>query len=134
MPQTFVIDQAATFDGIAFLGCTPRLEFQSEKQDRTRDGLGKWQVECVAAFKDQFGNASHEIIKVNIAAASDPGAGLGAYTPVQLVGFVVGVVPPEVRKDNRGQDKLVGGTVWYRADALQPVQASAPRRSAANSE
>ncbi|MEV0203523.1 hypothetical protein AB0I37_30420 [Micromonospora purpureochromogenes] len=133
MPQTFVIDQAASFTGIAFLSSAPRLEFGSDKQDRTRDGLGKWQIECVAGFRDQFGNASHEVIKVNVAAANDPGAQMSPYTPVQLVNFVVGVVPPEMRKDGRGQDVVRGGTVWYRADEIRPTQqapAGRPKASA----
>ncbi|WP_181725771.1 hypothetical protein, partial [Nocardia gipuzkoensis] len=94
---------------------------------RTPDGRLKWDVQLVAGFRDQFGSSQHEVIKVNVASNTDPGAGLNPYTPVQLINFVVGVVPPEVRKDNRGQEKLVGGTVWYRADEIRPIGATKTR-------
>jgi hypothetical protein len=119
MPQTFVIDQAATFAGVAFLESAPRFAFGTQDQDRTADGTPKWDVSLVASFKDGFGRSQHEVIKVGIAAHQKPGEGLAQYTPVQLVNFVVGVVPPEIRKDARGQDKVSGGSTWYRADALQ---------------
>jgi len=120
MPQTFVIDQAASFTGIAFLESKPKTVFgKPDEQDRTPDGRLKWDVQFVAGFRDQFGSSQHEVIKVNMASNTDPGAGLSPYTPVQLVNFVVGVVPPEVRKNNQGQEKLVGGNVWYRADEIR---------------
>lgn len=133
MPQTFVIDQAATFAGVAFLESAPRLAFGTQDQDRTADGTPKWDVSLVAGFKDAFGRSQHEVIKVGIASHQDPGDGLASYTPVQLVNFVVGVVPAEVRKDNRGQDVVRGGTTWYRADAIVPAGATTngSRRSAA---
>ncbi|MEU4345774.1 hypothetical protein AB0H00_31775 [Nocardia sp. NPDC023852] len=128
MPQTFVIDQAATFTGVAFLKAIPKTVFgKPDEQDRTPDGRLKWDVQLVAGFRDQFGGDQHEVIKVNVASNVDPGQGLGQYTPVQLVNFVVGVVPPEVRKDNRGGEKLVGGTTWYRADEVRPLNAKATR-------
>ncbi len=137
MPQTFVIDQAATFAGVAFLESAPRLAFQSDQQDRTADGTPKWDISLVAGFKDSFGRSQHEVIKVGIASHQNPGEGLPPYTPVQLVNFVVGVVPPEVRKDNQGREKLVGGTTWYRADSLAPAHvapASGGRRQQAAGE
>lgn len=136
MPQTFFIDQAATFSGVAFLQSAAKTVFGSpDVKDTTQDGRIKWEVQLVAGFKDQFGNPSHEVIKVNVAAATDPGQGLGQYTPVQLVNFVVGVVPPEIRKDSRGQEKVVGGSTWYRADEIRPIsQPSGTKRAAAASE
>lgn len=135
MPQTFVIDQAATFEGVAFISAVPRLAFGTQDQDRTADGTPKWDVSLVAGFKDSFGRGQHEIIKVGVAAHQNPGDGVQMYTPVQLVNFVVGVVPPEVRKDARGQEKLVGGTTWYRADSIQSaLSAPTGRRQTAAAE
>ncbi|MEU4843285.1 hypothetical protein [Nocardia testacea] len=135
MPQTFVIDQAATFAGVAFLESKPKTVFgRPDEQDRTPDGRLKWDVQLVAGFSDQFGGSQHEVIKVNMASNTDPGQGLDPYTRVQLVNFVVGVVPPEVRKDSRGQEKLTGGTVWYRADELRPITSAAPKTRATNAE
>ncbi|WP_207921593.1 hypothetical protein, partial [Micromonospora sp. KC721] len=39
MPQTFIVDQAATFQAVAFLGAEPRIEFGTrDKQETTKDG------------------------------------------------------------------------------------------------
>ena len=129
MPQIFHVDQAATFTAVAFLEANPTLEFGSKEQGRTADGLLKWDVQLVAGFRDQFGNSAHEVIKVGVAAGRNPGEGLAPYTPVHLINFVVGVVPPEMRKDNRGQERVTGGTTWYRADEIRPISqpASAPK-------
>lgn len=122
MPQTFVIDQAATFTGVAFLQSSPRMVFGSRtEQDRTADGLGKWEIQCVAGFRDQFGTGSHEVIKVNVASMRDPGEALTPYSPVHLINFTVGVIPPEMGTDRNGASKVKGGTTWYRADEVRPT-------------
>ncbi|WP_207921594.1 hypothetical protein, partial [Micromonospora sp. KC721] len=37
MPQTFIVDQAATFQAVAFLGAEPRIEFGTrDKQETTQ--------------------------------------------------------------------------------------------------
>jgi hypothetical protein len=131
MPQIFRIDQAATFSAIAFLEATPKRIFGSSEQDRTADGLPKWDVQLIAGFRDQFGNNAHEVIKVGVASGRNPGEGLAPYTPVALVGFVVGVVPAEIRKNNRGEDRVTGGTTWYRADEVRPISAPTGQRQAA---
>jgi hypothetical protein len=132
MPQTFVIDQAATFAGVAFLQSAPRMVFGSRtEQDRTADGLGKWEIQCVAGFRDSFGGSSHEVIKVNVAASRDPGEGLNPYTPVHLIGFTVGVIPAEMGTDRNGAQKVKGGTTWYRADEVRPTSQPGRGKSAA---
>lgn len=134
MPQTFVIDQTATFAGVAFLEAAPRLAFGTQDQDRTSDGTPKWDISLVAGFKDAFGRSQHEVIKVGIASHQNPGDGLAPYTPVTLVNFVVGVVPPTITKDNRGQERISGGSTWYRADALQSNIPQQARRGSTASE
>nr|WP_181411520.1 hypothetical protein [Nocardia aobensis] len=120
MPQIFAIDQAATFSGVAYLQSTPKTVFgQPDVKDTTADGRIKWEVQLVAGFKDQFGNPSHEVIKVNVASHTDPGEGLNPYTPVQLINFVVGVVPPEMGQDRNGNQKIRGGSTWFRADEIR---------------
>jgi hypothetical protein len=133
MPQIFAIDQAATFDGVAFLKSTPKTVFGSpDVKDTTQDGRIKWEIRLICAFKDQFGGDQHEIIKVGIAAHTDPGEGLVQYTPVQLVNLVVGVIPPEMGADRNGNQKVRGGSTWFRADELRPIQVAAtPKRGAA---
>lgn len=134
MPQTFVVDQAATFSAVAFLEANPKMVFGKQgEQDMTADGTPKWEVQLVAGFK-QFGRSSHEVIKVGVSSHSFPGEGLAPYTPVQVVGFTVGVTPPEVRKDSQGREKLVGGSTWFRAEEIRPLTATAPVPSARKAE
>jgi hypothetical protein len=42
MPQTYKIDQAATFAGVALLSVEPKVAFGGTEQDRTSDGVPKW--------------------------------------------------------------------------------------------
>lgn len=136
MPQTFVIDQAATFTGVAFLQSEPKRAFQSDQQDVLADGRGKWEVQVVAGFRDNFGNSTHEVMKVNVASATDPGDGLAPYTPVQLINFVVGVVPAEMGTDRNGGQKVKGGSTWFRADEIRStaVPSGGSRRNSAPAE
>jgi hypothetical protein len=127
MPQTFIVDQAATFQAVAFLGAEPKIEFGSrDKQEITRDGLPKWDVQVVAGFRDNFGKVNNEVIKVGFAGPKNPSEFLGMYTPVHLVGFTVGVMPKTAKDD---KDKVIGFTVWYRCDDIRPLnQAPAPSK------
>lgn len=124
MPQTFVVDQAATFAAVAYLQSAPRMKFGTQMQENTKDGTPKWDVELVASFRDNFGKLSSEVIKINVASPKDPGEGLGMYTPVQLVNFVVGVMDKTIKDKDTGETKVVGAHVWYRADALRPISAT----------
>ena len=135
MPQTFVIDQAATFTGVGFLQSSPKMAFQSDQQDALPDGRLKWEVQVVAGFRDNFGNSTHEIIKVNVASATNPGDGLAQYTPVHLINFVVGVIPAEMGTDRNGGQKIKGGSVWYRADEIRSTAVpSGSRKTNATTE
>jgi len=133
MPQMFIVDQAATFSAVAFLESSPKIAFGKETQDTTKDGTPKWEVQLIGGFRDQFGKNAHEVIKVNVTSPKDPGEGLNPYTPVHMTNFTVGVTPPEERTDGQGRKKIVGGTVWYRADSIQAATAGAARRSSSES-
>lgn len=134
MPQIFAVDQAATFSGVAFVQSTPKTVFgQPDVKATTQDGRIKWEVQLICGFKDQFGNQSHEIIKVNIASYTDPGEGLNQYTPVQVVNFVVGVVPPEIGQDKNGNQKVRGGSTWFRADEIRSLATPSNGRTKAAS-
>lgn len=124
MPQIFRVDQAATFVAVAFLSSAPKTKFGTLDQDKTRDGLPKWEVQVVAAIRDGE-RTSNEVLKINLASPTDPGQGIGMYTPVQLVGMAIGVTPAEQVTDQRtGQTKVRGGSVWYRADAIRATSAT----------
>jgi hypothetical protein len=122
MPQTYKIDQAATFAGVALLSVEPKVAFGSAEQDRTSDGVPKWEAQLVAGFH-QFGKINNEILKVGVVAHTNPGDGLAPYTPVELVGFEVGVM------EKKGRDgQVVGVQVWYRAEQLRPISSTASRK------
>ena len=120
MPQTFVVDQSATFEAVALLSVEPKKQFGAETQDTNKDGVPKWEAQVVAGFKDNFGRVNNEVIKIGITSPKNPGENLSLYTPVQLVNFTVGVIE-KTAKDDRA--KVIGFTVWYRADALRPLNA-----------
>ena len=131
MPQTFIVDQAATFSAVAFLESTPKPVFGSRtgEQATTRDGVPQWEVQVIGGFRDQFGKNAHEVIKINVASHRDPGEGLAAYTPVIMSNFVVGVTPTEQYEDKKtGQTKVRGGSIWYRADRIESAIPTRPQR------
>ena len=116
------VDQAATFNAVVLLSCEPKLAFGSDQQDKTRDGVPKWEVQAVCGFRDQFGRTSNEVLKIGVAAERNPGDGVSQFSPVQLVNFVVGAM----EKRSRDGD-LTGITVWYRADEIRPLTATSGR-------
>jgi hypothetical protein len=112
----FKIDQARTFMGIAFLG--------SDVQEVAKDGTPKWQVEVVAGFRDQFGRVNNEVLKIGVASHKNPGEGVHPYTPVQLVEFEVGVMEKTKRNPETNEERVIGVTVWYRANEVRPLAAT----------
>lgn len=128
MPQTFIVDQAATFQAVAFLAADPKMEFGSrDRQETTKDGIPKWEVQLVAGF-NQFGKVVSEVIKVGVASYKNPAEGLSMYTPVHLINFTVGVTPAEERTNDKGVKRIVGGTAWYRCDEIRSALAPAPSK------
>lgn len=121
MPQVFVVDQGATFEAVALLGCNPKTKFGSQEQDVNSAGVPKWELEVVASFKDSFGKTTHETMKVGVAAPKNPADGLGMYTPVQLVNFVVGVMDKTSVDKRTGEIRATGAQIWYRCDAIRPA-------------
>jgi hypothetical protein len=126
VPQTYKIDQAATFAGMVLLSVEPKLVFGTTEQERTGDGVLKWEAQLAAGFR-QFGKISNEILKVGVAPHTNPGDGLPPYTPVELVGFEVGVMPKSKRNPD-GSERILGVQVWYRAEQLRPISSTAPRK------
>lgn len=118
MISNFKIDQTATFAGLVFLSCDPKLGFQSTEQEKTKDGTPKWELQILGAFRDGFGKTNNEVVKVGIAAHHNPADGIAAFSPVQLVDFEVGVME-RTKKDQNGQEKVIGVSVWFRASKLR---------------
>lgn len=129
MPQNFKVDQAATFANVILLSSAPKLKFGSDvDQECTKEGVPKWEVQVAAGFH-QFGKITNEVLKIGIAAAKDPADGLTPYSPVELVGFEVGVM------EKTGKDgQITGAQTWYRAEAIHSTAAIGPAKSAKAAE
>lgn len=128
MPQTFKVDQAATFANMIALSSAPKLKFGSDTdQECTKDGTPKWEVQVAAGFYS-FGKVTNEVLKIGVAAEKDPSEGFQLYAPVELVGFEVGVM------EKTGKDgSPIGFQVWYRADEVRSTRATGPSTPAAAS-
>lgn len=122
-PQVFAVDQAATFGAVLALAANPKTALGSDEQQTTKDGGKKWEVQLSAGFR-QFGKTNFETIKVGVVADKDPLDGITPGTPVQLVGFQVGVMDKQIRDKETGQSKTVGAQVWYRADEIRSTAAT----------
>lgn len=124
MPQNFKIDQAATFANMIVLSSAPKLKYGSDvDQECTKDGTPKWEVQVAAGFH-QFGKITNEVLKVGVASDKDPAQGLPPYSPVELVGFEVGVM------EKTGKDgSPIGFQVWYRAEQIRSTAATGPAAS-----
>ncbi|GAB3916171.1 hypothetical protein GCM10029964_128990 [Kibdelosporangium lantanae] len=117
--MNFKIDQAATFAGLAFLSCEPKLKFGSDTdQECAKDGTPKWVVQLVAASRNSFGGTENNILKVGITSHGNPGSALPPFGPVQLVGLEVGVME-KTRRQADGSEKVIGVTVYYRAEKIR---------------
>ncbi len=123
MMMNFKIDQTATFAGLVFLSCEPKTEMGSDRQATTKDKTPKWEVQVLGAARDSFGKTNNEVIKVGIASHHNPAEGLAPFTPVQLVGFEVGVME-KTKKLPDGTEKQIGVTVWFRAAQIRDVAAT----------
>lgn len=124
MPQTFVIDQARTFDKVILLSVEEKLAFGTDKQDTTKDGTPKWEAQVAAGFR-AFGRTQNEVLRVGVASTSNPAEAIQPYSPVELLGFQVGVM------EKTGRDgQVIGFQVWYRADEIRSIADTRPARGA----
>ncbi len=123
MRANFKIDQGATFAGLVFLSCQPKLAFGSDQQERTKDGRLKWTVEVLGAAYDGFGGTSNEVLKVGVVSSTDPAEGINAFTPIELSDFEVGVME-KTKKNADGTERVVGVNVWFRASEIKLAHAS----------
>lgn len=124
MPQNFKVDQAATFANVILLSSAPKLKFGSDvDQECTKEGVPKWEIQVAAGFH-QFGKIQNEVLKVGVASSKDPVEGVQPYSPVELVGFEVGVM------EKTGKDgSVIGAQTWYRAEAIRSTAATGPAKS-----
>jgi len=127
MPQTYKVDQAATFSTVVLLSVEPKAIFGSDEQDRTSDGVPKWEVQCAAGFR-QFGKITNEIVKVGMISHQRPGDGIPAYSPIELVDLEIGVMPKSRKNRDTGDEEMIGVTVWARCSEIRAIGATASRQ------
>ena len=127
MPQTYKVDQAATFSTVVLLSVEPKPIFGSDEQDRTSDGVPKWEVQAAAGFH-QFGKITNEILKIGINSHRNPGEGIAPYSPVELVDLEIGVMPKSRKNRDSGDEEMVGVTVWARCSEIRAIGATATRQ------
>ncbi|GLZ43717.1 hypothetical protein [Actinokineospora sp. NBRC 105648] len=120
MLSNFKIDQSATFAGLVFLSCEPKLKFNSTEQDRTKAGAPKWELQVLGAFRGFGGGTSNEVVKIGMTGDGNPGQGINPFTPVSLVDFEVGVME-KTKKDDQGNERVIGVTVWFRCSDVRDV-------------
>jgi hypothetical protein len=131
----FKIDQKATFPtGVVYLSCVPKTAFGTrDRQEETKDGTPKWEVQILAMTVDPFGKPANGVLKIGINSHRDPSEGIPMMIPIDLVGFEIGVMDKVVKDKNTGEEKVIGAQVWYRAEAIRPLHATpeSPRKAAA---
>lgn len=127
-PNSFKIDQAATFQMVMVMDVAPKLKFGSETdQECLKDGTPKWTAQVTAGFRT-FGAPKFAVLAITIASHEDPCQGVQPGMPVELVGLEVGVMDKKVKDRDTGQEKIVGAQVYYRAEGIRPIGATAHKR------
>lgn len=127
MFTNFKIDQTATFNAVVLLSCEPKIAFGSrDRQETTKDGTPKWEAQVVATTTDQFGKPQNAVLKVGFTGHVNPAGTIQPYTPIQFKDFEVGVMEKTKRNPETGEEKVIGVTVWYRAQEIRSLVASSP--------
>lgn len=118
--QSVTVDTAKTFDMCALMACAPRLAFQSEEQEKAKDGTPKWEVSIAVAYTDSFGKPASEVIKVGMQSRTNPCESIPVLTPVELVDLTIGVMDRETRNRDTGMRELAGAATFFRCREIRP--------------
>lgn len=102
------IDVARSFQQVMVVAVQPRMKFQSDEQDSTKDGRLKWDVQLSVTVNGPFGD-QYSMLKVGVL-GDEPQVTPGSL--VELVGFQVGLMPD--------------AAPWFRADEVRPLAATGP--------
>jgi hypothetical protein len=121
MPGMITVSQQETFSTPPLvMSVGPRLKFGTDQQDITRDGQRKWSVQVAVGYFPDFGmRAVAEVIEVGLT-GEDPGSVAQPGMPVQFDRLRVGVSAPEKRPTKDGGERVVGGKLYWQADAVRP--------------
>lgn len=123
MPGMITVDQQSTFATPPLvMSAGPRLKFGTDQQDITRNGERKWSVQVAVGYFPDYGmRAVAEVIEVGLTGEApevQPGM------PVQFDRLRVGVSAPEQRQREDGGSRVVGGKLFWQADACRPFSGS----------
>lgn len=128
---TLAINPAQTYASAVLMACGPKIEYGTQgAQAKAADGRPKWEAQVAVTYLAEPGQrAQSEVVNVTITADQDPGAGLPAPCPAELVDLRVGWTAPEVR-DGRAR----GGRPWYQASGIRAAQGVNGHRQPAKAE
>jgi hypothetical protein len=126
---TLAVNPAQTFASAVLMACGPKIDYETKVQAKSATGLPKWEAQCAVTYLAEPGQrAVSEVINVTITNAADPGTGLTAPCPVELVDLRVGWSTPQQRENGRG---ITGGKPWYQAGSLRSAPGQRPVKDAA---
>jgi len=124
-----MIDVRNTYSALFLLSCGPRMRFQTAQeranglapeQDRSKDGLPKWEATLAVTYHSLPGaRMQSETLSVTLLAASDPASSIPPG-PVDVEGLRCGLSAPESGEGGR----IRGGKLWYQADKIVPFDTS----------
>jgi hypothetical protein len=116
---TYTINTAATFAAVFLMASGPRTKYGTTEQDRTAEGLPRWECQLAVTFLAEPGQRPvSDVLSVTIAAEHDPAASITPGTPVELTDLRLGVSQAEARQDGRG---VRGGRPYYTASGIRPA-------------
>jgi hypothetical protein len=125
VPQTFKVDQAATFTKVILLEVEPKVAYGSDQQERNREGVLRWSAQVVAGFR-AFDRSSNEVLKIGFDSETEPQ--IEPYTPIELVDFEIGFMAKERKNKETGASEMTGVSVWCRCREIRPISSTASGR------
>lgn len=112
------VDQAATFKQAVLVQVDPKLAYQSDQQEKTRDGVPQW-VAQVMVKVENFGRETNEVIKVSIASHKNPAEDIPPFSPLRMHGLAANVYDASRKNRDTNQREVTGAGVSFRCDRLE---------------
>lgn len=117
MPQSYIVDVSKTWESAIYITCEPRMVFvegkATQEQERTKEGLRRWTLSVAVTPREGEFRKRPEILQIGVANQEDPSISLQIGSPVDLLGFEVG---------------LMNGQPWHRAEAVVPLGAKVAKQ------
>lgn len=125
MPGTLIVDPA-TYASAIVMATAPKLVFQSDQQDVTKNGERKWTAQVAVSYApDPSGITSPaEVLSISVV-GEDPGIACPPGTSVTFDQLRAGLNPPE-KRDN---GTIRGGRWWFSAAGIRPATSWSSKKS-----